>query len=107
MIRSKLYKGVRDFTVKATLGHLGMVTVTINLGQRLAKGFVFYVDEWDATHSASASLALCQQQAFMLKQMSAKPEDDNYCQEVRLADEAVKAVKEIAGPTQAREITQI
>jgi hypothetical protein len=93
MIKSKVYKGVRDFGVRASIDSADQVTVAIKLGPYAAGGFHFDLKEWPT--SGSSSLALFNQQAFVIKKMGAKPEDDQYCQEVRLADEAIKAIKEI------------
>ena len=86
-ISSKVYKGVRDWSVQAQTRDGITIQVKFKLGKYPAPDAVMDVSTWP-------KLAFDQQKR-MLEAMKADIEQEGYAQQTRLADEACKAVNEL------------
>ena len=86
-ISSKVYKGVRDWSVQAQTRDGITIQVKFKLGKYPAPDAVVDVSTWP-------KLAF-DQQKLMLEAMKADIEQEGYAQQTRLADEACKAVNEL------------
>jgi len=89
VIKSQTYRGVRDWSVSASRREgSDQVEVTFKLGKTCAGPKVSIpVSQWPELGA--------DQQKRMLEAMGSRPEEDGYCQSVRLADEARRAVSEV------------
>jgi len=88
-IKSQTYRGVRDWSVSASRSDgSDHVVVVFKCGKFVAgKPVTILVNQWPELGP--------DQQKMLLEAMGSQPEEEGYCQSVRLADEARKAVSEV------------
>jgi hypothetical protein len=93
MEKSKRYKGVRDWTVQASIDNHGEFLVKLSMGRYHFTTWAIPLSGYPWPKDAPGSLY--NQTQFVLKHCRIDPNGDNYVQFNRLADEAVKAINEL------------